>query len=126
MDESLHQKQDKDFLLRLCLYTNIIIGNKNKVVAFYRHHSSNTTSNLKEKYDYQFRLFSKWKKMLNQAPISFRGKIKFIYQYTISKNKAISWPIIRKIFIYPFIIIIELFQNLPLFIPTSHKAPSSH
>jgi hypothetical protein len=116
MDESLKQKHDKDYILRLCLHGRLCkgLGGK-KPVAIYRYHSSNTILNTKERKLAQRQLHEKWIESLSSLPLSIYGKLKFVRHFLVSKYNTSDWSIASKICLYPFLYIYLLLKIPGLF-----------
>lgn len=116
MDESLKQRQDKDFIFRLCLFATVRLSIKeNHPVVTYRYHNTNTVGNVEETHSSELQLYNKWLEKLSYLPVSFIGKLIFIRHYTVFKYKSYKWPKIKKVTLYPALYTITLLKNLKLF-----------
>lgn len=116
MDESLKQRQDKDFIFRLCLFATVRLSIKeNHPVVTYRYHNTNTVGNVKETHSSELQLYNKWLDKLPFLPVSFVGKLIFIRHYTVCKYKSYKWPKIKKAALYPVLYTATLLRNLKLF-----------
>lgn len=116
MDESLSQKQDRDFILKLSLHGIFKRGIGGRTpITVYRYHKSNTVKNRLEGNRSLFQLHEKWIKRIQNRPISFWGKMVFLRQYMVGFYSSHNWPKIKKIAFYPFLYTVTLLRNIKLF-----------
>ena len=104
-DESLLQKEDKDYMLRaFLLATPSKVYLENQATAIYHQYDGSTSTLREEHYEDASRWYLKWLKASN-FPFSIWIRLKFIWQFMVVKNRADSWKLGRKLLFYPFLYI---------------------
>jgi glycosyltransferase involved in cell wall biosynthesis len=102
-DESLLQKEDKDYMLRaflVALPSKVFLDNQ--AAAIYYQYEGSTSTVRKEHYEDASRWYMKWLKK-SDFPFSKWIRLKFIWQFMVVKNRADSWKLVRKLLFYPFL-----------------------
>lgn len=102
-DESLLQKEDKDYMLRAFLLASPSkVFLDNQAAAIYYQYDGSTSTLRKEHYEDASRWYLKWLKK-SDFPFSKWIRLKFIWQFMVVKNRADSWKLGRKFLFYPFL-----------------------
>lgn len=102
-DESLIQKEDKDYMLRAFLsVTPSKVCLVNQIAAVYHQHDGSTSTLRVEHYEDSNRWYLKW---LNEShfPFSQWTRLKFIWQYMVVKYRTDTWGKSKKLMLYPFL-----------------------
>ena len=100
-----YQMQDLDFFRELLFkkWHIAIAGFSSPPVARYRHHSSNTSSQLNEKWTLSAQLEYHWIQKLSSEPNSRRDRWRLFYRYVIFKYHAPLWSHVKKVILYPIL-----------------------
>jgi len=103
------QVQDLDFFRELLFkkWHIAIAGFSSSPVARYIHHSSNTSSQLNEKWIFSAQLEYHWIQKLSSEPNSRKDRWHLFYRYVIFKYHAPLWSKWKKALFYPFLFVKE-------------------
>lgn len=108
-DPDLSQVQDLDFARRILLsdLPFYIESCSQTPVAVYTHHTSNTSSQLTEKWRCSAHLEALWIRRLWAANRAKKYRHRLFYRYVIFHYRSAPWPRMKKVFLYPFLFSLE-------------------